>query len=119
MSPERRRAGHIRLPVRIPALAEQKGSPGGMPNPGETQNLSRSGVLLRVGQAAIPGAPMRITLRLRRPVSLTLTGTVVWTRRHPDLPGWELGIQFLEELSGELVVEIADEEFPPWGARIH
>ncbi len=116
---ERRRAGHIRFPVRIPALAEQKGSPGGLPNPGETQNLSRSGVLLRVTQAATPGIPMRITLHLRRPVSLTLTGTAVWTRPHPDLPGWDLGIQFLEELSGDLVAEIADEEFPPWTTRSH
>ncbi len=116
---ERRRAGHIRLPVHIPALAELKGSPAGLPNPGETQNLSRSGVRLRVGEAATPGSPMRVTLRLRRPVSLTLTGTVVWTRPHPDLPGWDLGIQFIEELSGELVTEIADEEFPPWATRFH
>jgi len=84
-----------------------------MPNPGETQNLSRSGVLLRLGQVGIPGAPIRVTLHLRRPVSLTLTGTVVWIRARPDLTGWDLGIQFIDELSGDFIAEIADEEFPP------
>ncbi len=120
MSPERerRRAGHIRLPVRIPVLAEQ-GRPAGMPSRGETQNLSGSGVLLLLGQEGIPGAPIRVTLHLRRPISLSLTGTVVWTRPHPDLSGWDLGIQFTEELSRDFVAEIADEEFPPGTTRTH
>ena len=112
MSPERRRADHARLPVRIPVLAEQD-SPAGMPSPGEAQNLSGSGARLLLGQEGIPGSRIWVTLHLRRPISLSLTGTVVWTRPHPQLPGWDLGVQFTKELPTDFIAEIADEDSPP------
>ncbi|MBI3988140.1 MAG: PilZ domain-containing protein [candidate division NC10 bacterium] len=112
----RRRASHIRFPVRVPTVTEPVGAAAD-PDLGDVQNLSRSGVLLRLEKAITPGAPVRVTLRLHRRPPLTLMGTVVWVQPHPDFPGWALGIQFGEELPGEMVAEIADEEHPPWTPR--
>ncbi len=109
MSPDRRRPDHARLPVRIPVLAEQD-PPAGIASPGETQNMSGSGALLLLGQQGMPGVRILVTLLLRRPISISLIGTVVWTRPHPQIPGWELGVRFLQELSNDFVAEIADEE---------
>ena len=111
----RRRPGQPRLPLLIPAVTEQVGTPGD-PELGEAQNLSPSGVALRLEKALAPGAAVRVTLRLRRRPPLTLLGTVLWVRPHPDLPGWALGIRFDADLPGELVAEIGDEEHPPWAA---
>lgn len=113
MPSNRRRAGHARFPVRAPAVTEPVGTAGG-PDVGEAQDLSAGGVAVRLAKAMKPGSPVRVTLRLHRRSSLTLVGTVVWVRPHPDLPGWALGIRFGEELAGEMVAEIADEEHPPW-----
>lgn len=112
---ERRRAGQIRFPVRVPVVAEQD-APAGSPIPGETQNLSRSGALLRVKRAGMLGVPVRVTLRLRPHASVTLAGTVVWSRPHADFPGWEQGIQFRTKLPGDFI-GITDETFPPRVAR--
>lgn len=112
---ERRRAGQIRFPVRVPVVAEPD-VPAGSPVPGETQNLSRSGALLRVKGARMLGVPVRVTLRLRPHASITLAGTVVWSRPHADFPGWEQGIQFRTTLPGDFL-GITDETFPPRGAR--
>ncbi len=111
MSPERRRPDHARLPVRIPVLAEQD-PPVGVPSPGETQNMSGSGALLLLGQEGVPGVRILVTLHLRRPITLSIIGTVVWTRPHPQIPGWELGVRFAKELSGDFIAEIAEEESP-------
>lgn len=101
--------------MRAPAVTEPVETPGG-PEVGEARDLSRSGVGLRLGKPLILGAPVRVTLRLRGRPPLTLTGTVAWARPHSDFPGYALGVQFGEELSGEMVLEIADEEHPPWAA---
>ncbi len=107
---------HTRLPVRVPAVSEPLGAAGDA-EVGETENLSQSGIRLRLPtDAFVPGVPIRVTLRLQRRSPLTLTGRVVWVRPHPDLRGWAVGIQLGEHLSEEMVIEIADEEYPPWGA---
>ena len=107
---------HTRLPLRVPAVSESLGAAGD-PEMGETENLSQTGMLLRLPtDALVPGAPIRVTLRLHRRSPLTLTGRVAWVRPHPDLRGWAVGIQLGEHLSEEMVIEIADEEYPPWGA---
>ncbi len=113
MSPERRRADHVRIPVRIPVVVEPKGPPAEMPTSGETENLSRGGALLSMGQATRPGSVVRVTLYLRRPVSLTLTGTVVWIQRRHDPLRWNQGLQFGEELSESIVAQIAEQDFSP------
>jgi hypothetical protein len=113
MPANRRRPGQPRLPLRIPAVTERVDTPGD-PEVGEAQNLSPSGVALRLETTLAPGAAVRVTLRLSRRPPLTLAGTVLWVRPHPDLPGWALGIRFDAELPGELVAEIGDEEHPPW-----
>lgn len=102
-----------RFPLRVPAVTEPVET-AGSPGLGEAQNLSRGGVLLRLKQAMVPGAPVRETLRLRCRQPLTLTRTIAWARPHPDFPGWALGIRFTEEPPGELIAEIADEEHPLW-----
>ncbi len=114
MELERRRPGHIRFPMRVPALAEES-MPDGSTCPGLTKNLSRSGMLLLLREEAKPGTSIRVTMRLRHRISLTLTGTVMWVRPSLD-SGWEMGFQFAEELSQDLVATIADEEFSPWAA---
>ena len=115
---DRRRPGHPRLPVRIPAVIESIGSPGPA-KPGEAQNLSPGGLLLRVGQgfsAFNRRDPVRVTLRPSHRPPLTLTGTVAWVQADPDVPGWALGVQFGEELPAAVVAEIADAEYPPWNS---
>jgi len=105
-----------RFPVRVPAVTEPVERLGD-PCVGEVQNMSRGGLLLWLTRAMVPGAAVRVTLSLCRRPPLALAGSVVWVRPHPDLPGWALGIQFGEDLPGEILVEIADEEYPPWERR--
>jgi PilZ domain len=112
--PNRRRKGHPRFPVRVPAATERSDS-GETPKLGEAQDLSRGGMLLRLDHAMVPGSPVRVTLHLSHRFPLTFVGKVVWSQRHPDLPGWAIGIEFGEVVSGEMVAEIADEEQPSWG----
>jgi PilZ domain-containing protein len=108
---ERRRPSHIRFPVRVPALMIEGAKPWGHPTPGETRNISRGGARLRVEEPTIPSNPVGLTLRLVYRPPLTLTGTVVWSAGQPDPPGWDLGIQFTEEINQRQVAEIADEGF--------
>lgn len=109
----RRRIGQTRLPIRVPAVTEPIGSPGASGR-GEAQDLSSGGLLVRLERALVPGAPVRVTLRLSHQPPLTLTGTVAWVQSQPEVAGWALGIRFGEELPGEMVAEIADAEYPPW-----
>jgi hypothetical protein len=113
MKHTRRRPGEVRIPVRVPAVTEAVDS-AHSPDVGEAQDLSAGGMAVRLAKAMVPGAAVRVTLRLRRRAPLTLSGRVVWVQPHPDLPGWLLGIRFGETLPGEMVAEIADEEYPPW-----
>jgi hypothetical protein len=108
---ERRRPSHVRFPVRVPALMIEQATLWERPTPGETRNISRGGARLRVEGATIPSNPVGVTLRLVYRPSVTLTGTVVWSSGQPEPPGWELGIQFNEEINQRLVAEIADEGF--------
>ncbi len=80
----------------------------------ECLDLSRGGAGLRMGRDVAVGAPVRLMLRLKRQPPLTVQGTIAWIRPHPDFPGWAVGVQFHEELDGELVAEIANGEYPPW-----
>jgi hypothetical protein len=105
-----------RFPVRVPAVTEPAGTPGD-PAVGEVENLSRSGMLLRLAKTLAPGTALRVTLSLCRRAPIVMTGTVVWVRPRSRFPAWALGIRFGEELPGDLVAEIADEEHPPWAAR--
>jgi len=111
---ERRRAGQTRLPLRVPVQTDPLEIPS-RSGAGMAQDLSAGGMMVRLGHALARGAPVRVTLRLSQRPPVTLTGAVAWTRPHPDFPGWALGIQFSQELPGEMVAEIADAEYPPWG----
>lgn len=106
-------ARQTRHPVRVPAESEPLGG-GGKLHEGESEDLSQGGIGLRLPTALAPGSPVRVTLRLHRRPRLTLTGRVVWVRPRADLRGWAVGIQLDEDLPEEMVVEIADEEYPPW-----
>ncbi len=110
---DRRRAGHTRLPIRVPTEVERLGGADGRQR-GEALDLGPGGLRVRLEEGLDPGAPVRITLRLSRHPVLTLVGTVAWAQPHPDLAGWALGISFNEELPEGMAAEIADAEFPPW-----
>ncbi len=110
MEADRRHVGHIRFPLLVPALAEDVAT-GASVSAGLTRNLSRSGFGLLLLQEAEPGAALHVTLHLRRRVRLTLTGTVRWAQPSPGA-GWDLGMQFGEELPAQLVATIAQEEAP-------
>ena len=112
---DRRRAGQPRLPVRVPLVIEPIGSLGAGKS-GEAQNLSSGGILVRVERAFSPRDQVRVTLRPSNRPPLTLTGTVAWVQPDPDVPGWALGVKFSDELPTEIVAEIADAEYPPWGS---
>ena len=111
MPRERRQSSHRRFPVRVPALLRERVAPSGHSILGETRNISRGGVGLRVRQATIPTGAVEVSLRLVFLPPLTLTGTIVWSKAQPNPPGWHLGIQLAEELPQQLVAEIADEGF--------
>ncbi len=121
MALERREGSHVRvqarLPLRVPVIVELRDPPAEMPIVGETGDLSRGGVLLRVARAVRPGRALQVALYLRRSTSLALTGTVVWTTPDPDPPGWRLGVQFSEELPVAIIAQIAEDAFPPGRVR--
>ena len=104
---ERRRPGHVRFPVRVPALMFEEAKPSRRPTPGETRDISRGGVRLRVDTATSPSNPVEVLLRRVQRPPLSLTGAVVWSVGQSDLPGWDLGIQFAAEIPRRLVAEIA------------
>lgn len=108
---QRRRLGHVRFPVRVPALMVEAAKPWDTPTPGETRNISRGGVRLRVEGAAIASDQVVVTLRLASHLPPTLAGTVVWSSGQPDTSGRDLGIQFAAEIPRRLVAEIAYEGF--------
>ncbi len=110
MEENRRRVGHPRFPLRVPALVEEVAA-AGSPRPGLTRNLSRGGLGLLLRQEAQRGTSLRVTLRLRHRVPLPLTGTVRWVRPSQEA-GWDLGMQFDEELAAHLVATIAQGESP-------
>lgn len=112
----RRRPGHPRFPLRVPAVAEQPNAPSEAAK-GKSVDLSRGGVGLRLGRDFAIGSPVRITLRLRALAPLILQGRIAWVQPHPDFAGWSVGVQLSDELSGELVAEIADVEYAPWRPR--
>ncbi len=109
MQEERRRTDDIRFPLGVSAWTEPRA--GGRRIPGRAANLSRGGMLLQSPQAARPGAAVRVTLRLQQRPPLSLVGTIVWGQRILGA-GWELGIQFREELAGDLVATLVKEEKP-------
>ena len=111
---ERRRTGQTRLPIHVPVETDPLEIPS-RSSQGIIQDLSAGGMMVRLEQTLVRGAPVRVTLRLSQHPPVTLIGTVAWIRPHPDFPGWALGIRFSEELPGEMVAEIADAEYPPWG----
>ncbi len=71
-------------------MVEEKEPPAKIPIFGETEDLSRGGSRLYFGVPVRPGTAVHVTLSLKRPVSLTLTGRIVWSRPHP--PSWQQGL---------------------------
>lgn len=108
---QRRRLGHVRFPVRVPALMVEAAKPWVPPTRCETRNISRGGIRLWVEEATIPNTQVVVTLRLVSHLPPTLSGTVVWSSGQPDTPGGDLGIQFAAEIPRRLVAEIAYEGF--------
>jgi hypothetical protein len=102
--------------VKVPA-AVLTAEPAAVPEIGLALDLSRGGILLRLGSAKAPGMPIRVTLTFRHRPQLVLTGKVVWSKPHLDFPSWDMGIQFEQELHKEMVIDIADEQFPPWATE--
>jgi hypothetical protein len=82
---------YLRLPLRVPVAHEPLAGAAG-PSLGESQNLSQGGILLRLPRGVAAGAPLRLTLQLTHRAPLVLTGRAVWSRPHPDLPGWAVGV---------------------------
>jgi hypothetical protein len=82
---------------------------------GESENVSPAGLCLRQESVLAPGALVRVTLRLRRHLALTLLGTVRWA--HPILgkPSCGIGIAFSEPLLQPLIAEIGAGRHPDEG----
>ena len=62
--------------MKVPA-AVLTAEPAAVPEIGLALDLSRGGILLRLGSAKAPGMPIRVTLTFRHRPQLVLTGKVV------------------------------------------
>ncbi len=107
-----------RLPLHVPVTSKPLDRRGA-PLVGESQNLSQGGIQLRLPRGVVPGTLIRVTLDLQGQAPLALTGRVIWSRPHPDLPGWTVGVQFAEPLAEHHFLALMDEERPsrerlPW-----
>ena len=107
----RRRPADPRHPVRVPATVEAAVT-AGLPQPGQIVNLSRGGLSLQIDGLLDPGAPVRVTLHVHGRVALTVVGRVAWVDRAFTAGKGSAGVAFKEELSGDLVADLASEESP-------
>ena len=112
MGPDRRSPKRPRLQVRLPVVTQPVEIIDDAVT-GEAEDLSASGIRLHQKKAAAPGAPVLVTLRLRRYLAVCMLGTVVWAQPHPKSAGWYLGIMFAGELGEKAVTEIAMPD-EPW-----
>ncbi len=99
MEGERRKRGHVRIPVRLVTSAQQASA-------GFTLNLSRGGVLLHLGQAAVVGAPVQVSLDMGRQIQFAVMGKVVRVQSVPDPPGWEVAVHFYEEIPAVFLQQV-------------
>ncbi len=109
----RRRADDPRHPVHVPATIEAAVT-AGLPQPVRIVNLSRGGLSLQLFGVLDPGAPVRVTLRLHGRAVLTVVGRVAWVDRAFLAGSGSAGVAFKDELNGDLVADLASEEFPAW-----
>ncbi len=107
---ERRREGHPRVAVRVATRTEPVDTAVAA-YPGESENVSPGGLCLRQTGVLPLGAVVRVTLRLRRHLALTVLGTVRWAQPLLGQPTWGIGIAFREPLPHALIAEI--EASPP------
>jgi hypothetical protein len=116
LPPSRRRTDDPRYPVRVPAtIKEALGI--GPPVRGQAADLSRGGLSVRLQSALAPGTPVCVTLHLHGRSALTCMGRVAWVDRPIPSDEWAAGVTFFAELNGDLVTEIAAEEFAQWEQR--
>ena len=105
----RRRPADPRHPVQVPATVEAAVTVG-LPQPGQIVNLSRGGLSLQFEGLLDPGAPVRVTLHIQGRVALTVVGRVAWVDRAFTAGKGTAGVAFRDELSGDLVAELATEQ---------
>jgi hypothetical protein len=107
-----------RLPLCVPAtvtLLDRRGAPLA----GESRNLSQGGIQLRLPRRLAPGTRLQVTLQMQEHAPLTLPGRVIWSRPHPDRPGWAVGVQFTAPLPASRFLALVAAEEPagewlPW-----
>jgi hypothetical protein len=114
----------IRVPVMLSVLCRRKGEVGS-PLRGQTGDISRGGLSLRLPRSLPMATAVEITLYTRRG-PLTVEGTVVWVEPpEAQAPGAPVhhGLRFTDlgwasELSlGLLLAEIPEESSPPTEPR--
>ncbi len=106
----RRRTDDPRHPVSVPATVEAAVT-AGLPQPVRIVNLSRGGLSLQLFGVLDPGAPVRVTLHLHGLAALTIVGRVAWVDRAFLAGSGSAGVAFKDELNGDLVADLASEEF--------
>ena len=105
----RRRADDPRHPVQLPVSLEPVAN-AGLPQPGQTVNLSQGGLSIQLDGVLDPGAPVRVTLRLRDRDALTVVGRVAWVDRAFTAGHGSAGIAFKDALDRDLVVDLASKQ---------
>ena len=106
----RRRTDDPRHRVRLPVSIEPAAN-AGLPQIGQTVNLSKGGLSLKLDGVLDPGSPVRITLRPHRAV-LTVAGRVAWVDRAFTAGPGSAGIAFKDALAADLVTDLGSEERP-------
>ncbi len=102
---ERRRGAQVRVTLHVPISTEPIDAP--LSFQGHTENISAGGLCVLQDGTLPAGTFIRLTLRLRRHLILSLLGTVLWT--HPLLGelACRVGIAFQQPLSAAVIADLA------------
>ncbi len=105
LGPERRRGDQVRVALRAPTRTEPTDASCSFQ--GYTENISAGGLGLQQEGALPPGTPVRLTLRLRRHLVLSVLGTVRWTQPLLGALVYRVGIAFQHPLPAAVIADLA------------
>ncbi len=105
MGTEQRREGQARVTLHVPMSTEP--TDAALNFWGPTENISAGGLCVLQEGILPSGARVRLTLRLRRHLILSLLGTVIWVQPVLGALACRVGIAFCQPLPAAVVADLA------------